>query len=448
MADRTLRSYLEESAPELVELLVPIRQAVVELWDRPQHQEFTDHGLDHSERVIAKLDALSHDMMGTGKKLCPREAFYALAAAYLHDVGMQMGRPEQSGVLTDELGEAALSSMGEHEYKRVVREHHALLSAEMIIAGAKAPTEHYDLRVPRQDAAYLASIVKGHGLDDLNGEEFSDMYVGDDVIRLQLLAAMLRLADELDVDRRRVNIDLLKVQEIETLSKLHWWKHHYVEGAHIEQGTILLHFRLPSPKYAEPVVKYVIERIEREERELRDILWVNDVKLRLKSPKVSYDSLREEMPLKVWDLLVREVGGPPPEEKRPATVEDYLERLSDDDDVRYASLALPGMQKRIDLESLYVPLAVMERMELERLQEETRTKTFERMRHLGRAGEAEPVDMDQALSTHRRIVVLGHPGAGKTTLLKHLVITFARGRRAERWAPIYISLASIPARQS
>ena len=445
MREPTLTRYLEEHGPEFLEHLAPIREAVAKLWEHVQHPQYTDHSPSHSERVIKKLDALAFEMMLTSKRLCPREAFYALAAAYLHDVGMQMARTDKSKLLTEKFGAEALQGMSEVDFKRVIREHHARLSAEMIIAGVKDPTQHYDLAVPRDDASYLASIVKGHGLSivELEATEFDDKNVEDDRIRLRLLAAMLRLADELDVDRRRINLELLKTEEVEPFSMLHWWKHRYVEGASIEEGVIALHFRVPSPKYAEPIQQYVIDRLEREERELREILWPNGAKLRLGAHEVTCDELREEMPDSVWELLLKETGAAALADNRPATVEDYLQVLADDDDFCFASLALPGAEKRIDLESLYVPLAVMERMELEQLQEKLRERTFAAEAHRTGSPEAEPIDIDDALAAHPRLVVLGHPGAGKTTLLKHLVLTFARGKRAQPWIPVYVPLASV-----
>jgi|GEM_PF-3536876 len=443
--EQNLSDYLHGNDSKLFDQLPSIKEAVEELWTHPQHGQFTDHTVEHSERVIQNLNALTYDMMGTGKRLCPHEVFYLLAAVYLHDVGMQMQRRDGSQILLEKYGEETLNSVDDRPFREIIRDHHALVSAEMIVNSARDPETYYDFKVPVEDAGYIASIAKGHGLDveALNTGEYADTPVGSDTIRLRLLAALLRLADELDVDRRRVNLELLKTEVVEPESQLHWWKHHYVEGAKIEKGSILLHFRLPSEKYAEPIREYVMGRLRQEDEELGPILWQQDVKLRLLPPMVTKDPLKKEMPSAVWNLLLQQTGVKPEAQRTPVSVDTYLSVLSRDDDFRYTSLVLPGMERRIELEHLYVPLAVMERMELEKIQETMRERVIESRRERELRPEGHPVDIDKALNDQRRFVILGHPGAGKTTLLKHLLITFASCKRPNPWVPVYVSLPQL-----
>ena len=53
MSDRGLEGYLAKTAPEFLAALKPIRDAVGKVWTHVQHEQYTDHGVGHSERVVA-----------------------------------------------------------------------------------------------------------------------------------------------------------------------------------------------------------------------------------------------------------------------------------------------------------------------------------------------------------------------------------------------------------
>jgi hypothetical protein len=69
-------------------------------------------------------------------------------------------------------------------------------------------------------------------------------------VKLPLLAALLRLGDELDADYRRVNMEVLKMRDIPPESKYHWWAHHYVQSVSIKNGTVELYFKRDHPEIA------------------------------------------------------------------------------------------------------------------------------------------------------------------------------------------------------
>src|SRR5437764_1396540 len=115
-----------------------IRARAEKIWAAGHHVFFTGHDVAHSERVIDKLDGLC-----SRAKLNAVEAYVLLAAAYLHDIGMQWH-------------ETALQP-------QEIRERHHLLGADWVIASAR-PSARPDadpppLGVIPDYAEYIALLV-------------------------------------------------------------------------------------------------------------------------------------------------------------------------------------------------------------------------------------------------------------------------------------------------
>ena len=137
---------------------------------------FVDHGIDHSERIIAKLNALNGFI---SDQINRKEAFIALVAAYYHDIGMFIGRragedPEQTR-----------------------REHHRR-SAEAI----QMLNDRGFLHIPQQELEVVKKVIEAHRLTDLNQLPIIQR-IGGFAIRTRLLGALLRIADSCDCDGSR-----------------------------------------------------------------------------------------------------------------------------------------------------------------------------------------------------------------------------------------------------
>ena len=75
--------------------LSTIEQEVKTIWKKGElyHVYYTLHGLDHSNYVIDVLEKLIRGL-NPADRLNDTESFCLLAAAYLHDVGMQLQYPD------------------------------------------------------------------------------------------------------------------------------------------------------------------------------------------------------------------------------------------------------------------------------------------------------------------------------------------------------------------
>lgn len=62
------------------------KEATERLWTHPLLQHYTNHGPDHSQRII---DIIGRLLENDSKILNDYERFILIASAYLHDIGMQ-----------------------------------------------------------------------------------------------------------------------------------------------------------------------------------------------------------------------------------------------------------------------------------------------------------------------------------------------------------------------
>ncbi len=206
-------------------------EAVNEFWERPLHHHYTNHGVDHSERILNILENLIKPYQIS---LNLYERFILVSAAYLHDIGMQSAF--QSG-----LEDKFVYTENELE---LIRANHHELSAEIIVDSVSKKSELFlGLYMCRAYVHMIAEVVSYHRILNLNNIE--DTSFAGHTIRLKLLATLLRLADNLDADFRRVNMTVLKQRWIPPISKYHWWFHYYTQSVSIEEGRIELFLRFP-----------------------------------------------------------------------------------------------------------------------------------------------------------------------------------------------------------
>lgn len=208
-----------------------IKEEIENLWDSPLLQHYTKHGPDHSQRIF---EVLGYLLEGYPNILNEHERFILLASAYLHDIGMQS--PHHTG----------LPRKPEYTINEIekIRENHHEASARMIIESISRKSGlSFGLERCKDYAGFIAIVSRYHRKLDIN--EVTDTSLAGEKVRLRFLAALLRFGDALDVDYRRVNMDILKLREIPVESKYHWWFHHYVQSILIEKEHIKLYFRFP-----------------------------------------------------------------------------------------------------------------------------------------------------------------------------------------------------------
>ena len=268
---------------DFYEIYENIKRSVQKIWQHPRLDWFTDHGVEHSERIIFHLNRLSKDLLQDPNSgipeygLVPSEVFLLLASAWIHDVGMQD--------LTD-LNGLSVDQMDDENAWDYVRKRHPQRSYDIVMDHAAGSQENNEfwlgIKPQPQIHAPLALISIGHGseyFDDVAEyfrENLFDIQGKGQKIRGELLTALLLIADELDLHSSRAifkeNYPLSKV------SKLHHYRHHYIQKAEVIIGydgkpetdrTICITYRFPEAnqddhEWTENLQKWVKEKIKKE----------------------------------------------------------------------------------------------------------------------------------------------------------------------------------------
>jgi hypothetical protein len=241
-----------EDSRDLAESLDKIRVKLAEHWAQTYLTWFTDHGVGHAQRVAQRALALGDiPNAPAGIDLSLLERYILCAASLLHDIGMND--------LT--LSEHPLGEMQPEEYGNV-RHGHSRRSGELILA---APT---DWGLPTADpvlAEVVGLVARAHGTQYYRPtipllEERTN--VRDQTVRGPLLAAILLMADELDLSYRRI-ATIPEDVRLNSVSEAHAFKHRCISSASshtYRDGTIGLHIRLSIPDELSSDSKVDIER--------------------------------------------------------------------------------------------------------------------------------------------------------------------------------------------
>ncbi len=202
-----------------------------EILNNPLHIHFTDHSINHAERMLNIIDKL----LEVPQILTDEEKLILICAVLLHDIGMQATNEINS--MTFPLTNEQLNYIREHHHEfseKIIKDSISFKSSSKFYLGLDSNSVFVD---------DIATVAKYHRKLDINS--LQDDVIGNVTIRLKLLSALIRLADCLDIDFRRVKIDKLKILDIPVDSEFFWFSHHYVKGMKIENRAIELVFRFP-----------------------------------------------------------------------------------------------------------------------------------------------------------------------------------------------------------
>lgn len=221
--------------------------------------DFTLHDVTHSDNLILILAKLRAEF---NFSLAPYEAYLLAASAYLHDRGMFFSQRRFVAEISPDPG-LALSFCPNHacdqiDYDQVrrrtlgeqVRLTHNVLSAYMLDR-----TEPATFGLERKDIPYVIPIARGHRKTNLRSiicNCYQTEPVAGQLIRLGLLAGLLRLADTLDFYQNRAPAAAFEHGAQDFLGNPvaleHWIKHYFVTDPfvtrHVEGGDARLECQL------------------------------------------------------------------------------------------------------------------------------------------------------------------------------------------------------------
>lgn len=220
-------------------LLNLIKLKVKPLLDSPAHRHFSDHTTAHSDRIVNIIG----DFLKGQNNLDAEELFILLAAAYLHDLGTQIKKSDLLGFprLDDLLSQSGVTRADletENKLLTFVREWHHYLTHYMITDLLRSYLGLDDCRYTEE----IALVAQGHRKVDLS----SNNYAKKRAVRLDLLAAFLRLADELDCDKDRIDMRKMRVLDLSQEDKLFWFGHYCIDRVDIKKHYIKIYGKAPA----------------------------------------------------------------------------------------------------------------------------------------------------------------------------------------------------------
>ncbi len=301
--------------------LTALREAAEGIWapEAPRIiRDYTDHSIRHSERLVsfaARLLAANE-----GRNLSPQEMYLLLAGIYLHDIGMQCDvakfsqvkkRAEHLGAEfeTDFDVETIETTSGYSlDEQKAVRSNHHYLTAAWIdyayrtgetVLGPAAKT------IPEDLVADLMDVCKYYSQLPLT--ECPLFFRFDPTRRKQLVAALLRFADELDVDGNRASIETVKTFRLPPRSSVYWWMHNRTKVIFSARNVILLTIRL-HPDDAEQYASFVhagfITEFQSKNRPVLGVLRQNAIPVAIDADsQVVQDYYTEQLPLEIVHAL-------------------------------------------------------------------------------------------------------------------------------------------------
>lgn len=283
-----------------------IEREANKIWKKGElyHVYYTLHGLDHSNNVIKILEKLI-DGLNPTDNLNETEIFCLLTAGFLHDAGMQCK-------YADDVERAAkISELKRRPYtfQDLIRDEHHIRSGHYIKENYK------NLKLDHVEAECIGLISEGHRQTKLDSKEYDNQPVGLERVRVRLLSALLRMADELDVVYTRAPetlYDILK-NDMPDYSRLQWLKHYYTSGVLINthqdangkrRTSIEIHCQYPNEDVGRKITEVLISKpIEETLNDVRLILLEYGLSLNL-DHKIKCTPDLEEIPEDMYDKYI------------------------------------------------------------------------------------------------------------------------------------------------
>jgi hypothetical protein len=239
---------LTDLPEELQNQLDTIIQAMPNFWSQKHLNHFTLQGVIHSERILRQKLAQIALELPERHRLSPAEIYIVSAAAYLFEIGLQ-SRDLSSPILSFSAKVGDPLSCKQLEEIRAKKH---LLTKQMLLDYARSSSYRgLDFGLTRDEYAPLVADVCGYCSDDIpiNDVEESIPISGGFLIRLRLLVALLRLANQMYIDASRIDFELLErawaEKAIDPASYARWWVYYYAQTMPIDHGQVRFYYFLP-----------------------------------------------------------------------------------------------------------------------------------------------------------------------------------------------------------
>lgn len=238
--DAIIKKYIETES--LITSLREIREAMMSIWSgEPIVECFTDHGEEHCKRLVKIVKNILSIKGSTS--LSEIEVYLLLAGIYLHDIGMMcdvkkhkdlIKLAEDQGAKFDiEFTPRDESKCYTKEEQKAIRKNHHFLTAALIELARESNKNNHlvDTNLAKAVKSVkdklltdLMDICVYHSKSPLNDCKENLVFYPNE--RKKLVAALLRISDELDISENRVNFETIKYLSFDAENSVYWWIHH------------------------------------------------------------------------------------------------------------------------------------------------------------------------------------------------------------------------------
>lgn len=215
---------------------------------------FTDHSLLHSLNVLRYCNSI----IGSDgiARLNAQESYVLVMSCYLHDIGMGIRDRDYAAFVREVVPKSWSDAHPDAEEADVVRTFHHEFSGCMIRKYAGV------FEIPEEYVFPIIQVSRGHRKTDLSDEkEYPVLTTRKGLLRLPYLAAVMRLADELDWEKDR-NPALLFC-DIEMRTRMDYeifGIHESIQRIHVDAEKIVLWIRPKAPEFL-PLVEELVSKI-------------------------------------------------------------------------------------------------------------------------------------------------------------------------------------------
>ncbi|KIC00747.1 hypothetical protein OA88_17670 [Flavobacterium sp. JRM] len=221
----SLEKKLKELNPNLFGKLGETKEEVKLLLNQyiKNFSDYTDHSMHHTEKVFEIVSEIL--TMDEIENLNDDEIYILSMASYLHDIGMCIPEDKIKEIADTEELVRERELHPEISREKYLRDNHHTLSKKFILE------EWENLKIPNEKYAEAIGLVsEGHRVVDIgNPDVYKPKFTvksGRDFVCLPYLAAILRIADELDITNVRTPSLLTKYYMPDNdKSVLEWNKH-------------------------------------------------------------------------------------------------------------------------------------------------------------------------------------------------------------------------------
>lgn len=314
--EEKLEKMMKKLNPTLKDSLIKMIEPVKQIWGTDLVlPDYTRHGTDHSMHVIG----YSYDILDSHAKkineLNEYEMYLLLASIFLHDIGMQCYPSEEifseiidyAKKIADEkkipfdvleFRSRSGASLADDE-KESIRRYHSLLTKAMIIYGVQKleyETLHDACKhIPDELVDDLSDICLYHSkYPIMDCDEHLSILQG----RKRLIAVILRLADELDISRRRINENDYKILRRDPKNLIYWLKHKHTSVV-ISDNLIRLKLTLhpeDAKNYGRILQASIINDFCCKNKKLIEILNIKKFDIKLDDEKSRKDGILQVVP--------------------------------------------------------------------------------------------------------------------------------------------------------